>query len=95
MENPDDSALFHTPSKSIDHEFSRKTITRVEDGPQVLPDLKPESSGQISEDPFIDEEKGPVTEVACDPEERVIRRIVRNFTPSYVGHILTHFRNPG
>jgi hypothetical protein len=91
MEHPDDSTLSGTPSRSIDHNIPRTTTTQVENGQQNLPNSQPEISGQVSEAAFTDEEKGPITEAAHDPKNRLIQRIVCNFTPSYVDHIFTHF----
>jgi hypothetical protein len=91
MEHPDDSTLSGTPSRSIDHNIPRTTTTQVENGQQNLPNSQPESSGQVSEAAFMDEEKGHITEAAHDPKNRLIQRIVCNFTPSYVDHIFTHF----
>ena len=91
MENPDDSTLSGTPSRSIDHNIPRTTTTQVENGQQNLPESQPDRGVQVSQAAFVDEENGPITEAAHDPKNRLIQRIVCNFTPSYVDHIFTRF----
>ena len=84
MDHPPYFTVYKTRSESPNQDDLGTATTITENNLQLLPDSRTDGGGQSSQAALVDEEKNTAAKPVYDPNDTGIRRIIRNFTPSYV-----------